>query len=276
MPPMKLEYARSLLFLPASNARAIEKARNLPCDMVILDLEDAVPEPLKADARHAAVAAIDDGFGSKLVAIRLNMAGTRWHQEDVAAFSGTAADLLVLPKVESAAQAERVYRECGRPVIAMIESVKGLMEANAIAAAAGTAALFVGTNDLRTDLRIPEGAGRAGLATALQMIVMAARLSDKAVFDGVYNRLDDPDGFMSECKEGHEYGFDGKTLIHPNQVAAANTIFGPSLPALEDAYRLIAAASGGAERFEGRMIEAMHVSAARALIARAEACGMGR
>lgn len=276
MPPMKLEYARSLLFLPASNARAIEKARNLPCDMVILDLEDAVPEPLKADARHAAVAAIDDGFGSKLVAVRLNMAGTRWHQEDVAAFSGTAADLLVLPKVESAAQAERVYRECGRPVIAMIESVKGLMEANAIAAAAGTAALFVGTNDLRTDLRIPEGVGRAGLATALQMIVLAARLSGKAVFDGVYNRLDDPDGFMAECREGHEFGFDGKSLIHPNQIAAANTMFGPSLPALEDAYRLIAAASGGAERFEGRMIEAMHVSAARALIARAEACGMGR
>ena len=276
MPPMKLEYARSLLFLPASNARAIEKARGLACDMVILDLEDAVPEPEKADARRAAVAAIADGFGNKQVAVRLNMAGTRWHQEDVAAFSGTAADLLVLPKVESAAQAERVYRECGRPVIAMIESVKGLMEANAIAAAAGTAALFVGINDLRTDLRVPEGVGRAGLVTALQMIVMAARLSGKAVFDGVYNRLDDPDAFMAECREGHEYGFDGKTLIHPNQIATANMIFGPSLPALEDAYRLIAAASGGAERFEGRMIEAMHVTAARALIARAEACGMGR
>ena len=183
---------------------------------------------------------------------------------------------LLLEQVESAAQAERVYRECGRPVIAMIESVKGLIEANAIAAATGTAALFVGTNDLRVDLHIPEGTGRAGLTTALQMIVMAARLSGKAVFDGVYNRLDDPDGFMEECKVGHEYGFDGKTLIHPNQIAAANMIFGPSLPALEDAYRLVAAASGGAERFEGRMIEAMHVAAARSLIARAEACGMGR
>ena len=276
MPPMKLEYARSLLFLPASNARATEKARGLSCDMVMLDLEDAVPDALKAAARRAAVAAIGEGFGNKLVAVRINMAGTRLHQEDVAAFSGTAADYLILPKVESAAQAERVYRECGRPVIAMIESVRGLVEANAIAAAAGTAGLFVGTNDLRRDLRIPEGAGRAGLTTALQMIVMAARLSGKAVFDGVCNRLDDADGFMAECREGHEFGFDGKTLIHPNQVGPANMVFGPSLPEVEDAYRLIAAASGGAERFEGRMIEAMHVAAARALIARAEACGMGR
>lgn len=273
---MKLDYARSLLFLPASNGRAIEKARGLSCDMAILDLEDSVPDPQKAEARHSAIAAVAEGFGNKLTAVRLNMAGTRWHQEDVAAFSGSAADYLVLPKVESAAQSERVYRECGRPVIAMIESVKGLMEAQAIAAAAGTAGLFVGTNDLRTDLRIPEGAGRAGLLTALQMIVMAARLSGKAVFDGVYNRLDDPDGFMAECREGHGYGFDGKTLIHPNQIAPANTVFGPSLPAVEDAYRLIAAASGGAERFEGRMIEAMHVAAARSLIERAESCGMGR
>lgn len=276
MPPMKLKYARSLLFVPASNARAIEKARSLSCDMVMLDLEDAVPDPLKAEARRAAVTAIAEGFGNKLIAVRLNMAGTRWHQEDVAAFSGSAADYLVLPKVESAAQAERVYRECGRPVIAMVESVKGLVEANAIAAAAGTAGLFVGTNDLRTDMHIPEGVGRGGLTTALQLIVMAARLSGKAVFDGVYNRLDDADGFIAECREGHEYGFDGKTLIHPSQITPANTLFGPSLPAVEDAYRLIAAASGGAERFEGRMIEAMHVTAARALIARAEASGMGR
>ncbi|MBK5264572.1 MAG: CoA ester lyase [Alphaproteobacteria bacterium] len=272
---MKLEYARSLLFLPASNARAIEKARGLSSDMVILDLEDAVPDADKDRARRSAVTAISEGFGTKLVAVRLNMAGTRWHQEDVAAFAGTAADYLVLPKVESAAQAERVYRECGRPVIAMIESVRGLMEAQAIAAAAGTAALFVGTNDLRTDLKMPAEAGREGLVTALQMIVMAARLSDKAVFDGVYNRLDDADGFMAECREGHAFGFDGKTLIHPNQIAPANTVFGPSLPDVESAYRLIAAASGGAERFEGRMIESMHVAAARALIARAEACGMG-
>lgn len=273
---MKLGYARSLLFLPASNARAIEKARGLSCDMVIMDLEDAVADDRKAEARRAAIAAIDEGFGAKLVAVRINLTGTRWHQEDVAAFSGTQADFIVLPKVESAAQAERVYRECGRPVIAMIETVKGLMETNAIAAAQGTAGLFVGANDLRTDLKIPEGTGRVGLVTALQMIVMAARLSGKAVFDGVYNRLDDPDGFIAECREGHGFGFDGKTIIHPGQVAPANAVFGPSLPAVEEAYRLVAAASGGAERFEGRMIEAMHVEAARALIERAEAYGMGR
>lgn len=273
---MKLEYARSLLFLPASNGRAIEKARGLGCDLVILDLEDSVPDTQKAEARRGAIAAIDEGFGAKLVAVRINLTGTRFHQEDVSAFSGTRADYIVLPKVESAAQAERVHRECGRPVIAMIETVKGLKEADAIAAAQGTAGLFVGTNDLRTDLRIPEGAGRAGLVTALQMIVMAARLSGKAVFDGVYNRLDDPDGFMAECREGHGFGFDGKTVIHPSQVGPANTVFGPSLPAVEEAYRLVAAASGGAERFEGRMIESMHVAAARALIERAEACGMGR
>jgi (3S)-malyl-CoA thioesterase len=268
---MLLRHARSLLFLPASNARAIEKARGLPCDMVILDLEDAVPDDRKAEAREAAVAATAEGFGERLVGIRINVAATPWHGAEMVAVKNSRADFVVLPKVEDARQVHDVYSVCQKPVIAMIESAAGVYVALAVAAQTGTAALFMGTNDLRRDLHIPAGVGRAGLSVALQSVVLAARASDKAVFDGVYNRLDDADGFAAECAEGHALGFDGKTLIHPGQIATANRVFGPDAEALDRARRLVAAATGGAERFEGEMIEAMHVEEARDLIARADA-----
>jgi citrate lyase subunit beta/citryl-CoA lyase len=158
-------------------------------------------------------------------------------------------------------------------VIAMIESAQGVLAAADIAAAEGCAGLFMGNNDLRRDLNIPPSAGRAGLAYAMQAVVIAARAAGVAVFDGVFNRLEDEAGLEAECAEGHALGFDGKTLIHPSQVPVANQVFGPDAQALADARRLIEAATGGAERFEGRMIEAMHVAQARALIARAEAVG---
>lgn len=268
---MLLRHARSLLFLPASNARAIEKARGLACDMVILDLEDAVPDDAKADALAAAVEAVATGFGQRLSAVRINVAGTPWHGLEMVALKGGAVDYVVLPKVESPRQVKDVFSVTGKPVIAMIESPAGLLAAQAIAASEGTEALFMGTNDLRQALRIPASAGRGGLGLALQSVVLAARAAGVAVFDGVYNRLDDAAGLEAECVEGQSQGFDGKTLIHPGQIAVANRIFGPDEAAVEDARRLVAAASGGAERFEGRMIEAMHVEEARALIARAEA-----
>lgn len=273
MLPMQLHHARSLLFLPASNPRALEKARTLGCDMVILDLEDAVPDDRKVEARGAAVAAAAQGFDERLVAIRINVEHTPWHGAEMIAVKGSAADYVVLPKVESARQVKDVASVCGKPVIAMIESPAGILAAPAIAADAHAAGLFMGTNDLRSALRIPPSAGRQGVSLALQAVVLAARASGKAVFDGVYNRLDDPEGFEAECVEGHALGFDGKTLIHPNQIAAANRIFGPDPQAIADARRLIEAATGGAERFEGRMIEAMHVEEARALVQRAEATG---
>lgn len=270
---MLLRHARSLLFLPASNARAIAKVRTLPCDMVILDLEDAVTHDAKESARDQAIAALGEGFGGRLAAVRINVAGTPWHGAEMVALKGAAADYVVLPKVETARQVRDVYSVCQKPVIAMIESAKGVLAAAEIAAGEGCAGLFMGVNDLRRDLGIAESAGRGGLSHAMQACVLAARAAGIAVFDGVYNRLDDVAGLEAECVEGHALGFDGKTLIHPGQVVVANQIFGPDAQALADARRLIAAATGGAERFEGRMVEAMHVEQAQALIARAEAVG---
>jgi len=267
---MLLRHARSLLFLPASNPRAIAKARTLPCDMVILDLEDAVPDDRKEEALANALEAVAEGFGGRLCAVRINVEDTPSHGREMVALKASAADYVVLPKVENPRQVKDVFSVCQKPVIAMIESAAGVVAAQAIAAAKGCEGLFMGNNDLRQDLGIPLSAGRDGLALSLQSVILAARAARIAVFDGVFNRLDDETGFESECAAGHILGFDGKTLIHPSQVPVANQVFGPDPQAVADARRLIEAARGGAERFEGRMIESMHVEEAKALIARAE------
>ncbi len=266
---MLLHHCRSLLFLPASSARAVEKARGLDCDMVILDLEDAVPPDRKKDARAALVPAFAAGFGQRLTAVRINATDSEYHDDDIAAATGVPADYVVLPKVEAAGEASAVHSQVGRPVIAMIESPRGVANVREIAAAHGVAGLFMGNNDLRHDLRIPMDADRSGLMLAMQGVILAARLAGKPVFDGVFNRFEDDDAFRAECREGRGLGFDGKTLIHPSQLAGANAIFGPSEQELDDARALIDAATGGAERYHGRMIEAMHVAQARALLERA-------
>ena len=271
---MLLRHARSLLFLPASNRRAIAKVRTLACDMVILDLEDAVPDDRKEEARANAVDALREGFGNRLAAVRINAERTSWHGPEMVALKNSAVDYVVLPKVESARQVKDVFSVCHKPVIAMIESPAGALAAASIAQVEGAAALFMGTNDLRQSLGIPATADRTGLSYVLQSVILAARAGGIAVFDGVFNRLDDEAGFEAECAAGHVLGFDGKTLIHPSQVPVANQVFGPDPQAVADARRLIEAATGGAERFEGRMIEAMHVDEARALIARADAVGV--
>lgn len=270
---MLLRHARSLLFLPASNARAIAKARTLPCDLVILDLEDAVADNAKEEARTGAVEALREGFGPRIAAVRINIAGTPWYGAELVAMKAAAADYIVLPKVEKAAQVRDVFSVTQKPVIAMIESPAGVLAAREIAASEGAAALFMGNNDLRKELGIPATAGRAGLSLAMQSTILAARAAHIAVFDGVYNRLDDEAGLRAECEEGHALGFDGKTLIHPGQIAVANAVFGPDEQALAEARRLIEAATGGAERFEGRMIETMHVEEAKTLLARAQGVG---
>ena len=270
---MQLRHARSILFLPASNPRAIAKARTLPCDMIVMDLEDAVPAEDKAMALDNAVSALSEGFGGRIAAVRINVEGEPTHGLEMVAMKGRAASFVVLPKVEHPKQVKDVFSVSQKPVIAMIESARGVLAAPAIAAGEGCAGRFMGVNDLRRDLGIPASAGRTGLSLAMQSVILAARGAGIAVFDGVYNRLDDPAGLEAECAEGRALGFDGKTVIHPSHVAVANRIFGPDPQALADARRLIDAATGGAERFEGRMIEAMHVEEARALLARAEAVG---
>ncbi|WP_448501099.1 HpcH/HpaI aldolase/citrate lyase family protein [Sphingomonas sp.] len=259
---------RSALYLPASNPRAIAKAATLPADMVILDLEDAVRDEDKARARHAAVAAAD-GFGERMVAIRTNGEGAREHAADVAAVAGSAAGLVVVPKVEQAATVERIAQATGKPVLAMIETPRGVLALGEIAAAKGLAGLIAGTNDLALELGLPPDAGRASMGVALQSIVLAARAHGRWAVDGVFNRLDDPQALVAECGEGRALGFDGKTLIHPNQIAAANTAFSPTADEVEAAERLIANAGGGAERHEGAMVESLHVEAARRLLRRA-------
>ncbi|HEU0098436.1 MAG TPA: CoA ester lyase [Allosphingosinicella sp.] len=262
-----LKLCRSLLFLPASNPRAIDKARGLAADMVVLDLEDAVKPADKDAARAAAVDAAAAGFPG-LCAIRINSSGP-WHAPDLEAAASSRADYVIVPMTPGPEAAVEAARATGKPVLAMIETARGVLNAAAIAPA--TAGLIAGTNDLAADLGLRPGGDRAALVTALQTILLAARSAGVAAFDGVHNRLDDPDGFAAQCAEGRRFGFDGKSLIHPSQVEAANRLFGPSLEEVEAARRLLAAATGGAERFEGEMVERMHVEQARRVLAKARA-----
>jgi citrate lyase beta subunit len=253
----------AVLFLPASRERAIAKARESAADITFLDLEDAVAPADKASARAAAVAAVAEAW-TQPTAIRVNVPGSPWHEEDVAAVRDSQADLVIVPRVGDAATVARVAERTGKPVAAMIETPLGVRRCWDIAEEA--AALIAGTNDLSATLRLPPGAGRAPLRTALQTIVLAARAAGKACFDGVYNRLEDPEGFAAEAAEGRAFGFDGKTLIHPDQIAPCKAAFAPTSAEIARAERLLAAARGGAQRFEGEMIERMHVEAAERLL----------
>jgi citrate lyase subunit beta/citryl-CoA lyase len=259
---------RTALFLPASNPRAIVKARGLGADMVILDLEDAVRDHAKAEARAAAVAAVAEGFGHRLCAIRINGIEAAEHAADLDAVARSICDFVVVPKVETAADAAAIADAAGKPLLAMIETPLGVLAAAEVAAVPRVGGLIAGVNDLRATLGIPAGAGREGLSLSLQTIVLAARASAVWAIDGVFNLLDDIKGLAAECRHGRALGFDGKSLIHPAQIEPAARVFGPSERELADAEALIAAATGGAERFHDRMIEAMHVDQARALIER--------
>ena len=256
---------RAVLFLPASRPRAIDKARSSAAEMVILDLEDAVKPEDKDAAREAAEAALAEAWPMP-VGIRVNAPGTLWHAEDVAALGASRAAFGVVPMVSTASDVRAVRDASGKPVLAMIESAAGVLAAPAIAHEA--AGLIVGTNDLAANLRLPEGSGRGALQFALQWILLAARAAGIPAFDGVFNRLDDPEGLAAECVESRALGFDGKTLIHPDQIAPCLAAFAPTPGEIARAERLVAAATGGAERFENAMIETMHVDAARRLLAR--------
>jgi citrate lyase beta subunit len=257
---------RSVLFLPASNLRAIAKAREAGADLVVLDLEDSVKSPDKEGARDAAVDAVESGWLMP-VAIRVNAIGSEWHSLDLDAVARSRADFAVLPRAVSAHLVHGFAEAVGKPVLAMIETAAGVLAAAEIASE--TAALIAGTNDLAADLRLPPEVSRAPLRTALQTIVLAARAAGVAAFDGVFNRLNDEEGFLEEAQEGRRFGFDGKSLIHPNQIALCHRAFAPSEAELERARRLVEAYDGGAERFDDAMIERMHVEAAQRLLGRA-------
>src|SRR5438874_1662406 len=256
---------RSILFLPAFNPRAIAKAREAGADLVVLDLEDAVKPDDKSAARKAAVKAVAEEWPAP-VAIRINGVGTGWHSLDVDAVARSEADLAVVPRAISAHLVSGLAKTIGKPVLAMIETAAGVLAAAEIAQAC--AGLIAGTNDLRADLRLPLDATREPISASLQMIVLAARAAGVAAFDGVFNGLEDPDGFLREAEAGRRLGFDGKSLIHPDQVAPCHQAFAPSATEIERAKALVAAFHGGAERFGNEMIERMHVEAAQRVIAR--------
>jgi citrate lyase subunit beta/citryl-CoA lyase len=257
---------RSVLFLPASNPRATAKARQAGADLVVLDLEDAVKPEDKAAARDAAVEAVASDWPMP-VAIRVNVVGSEWHSLDLDAVARSKADYVIVPRAISAHLIGDVAGTTDKPVLAMIETAAGVLAAADIAHAC--AALIAGTNDLRADLRLPLGADRGPISAALQMIVLAARAAGIACFDGVFNGLDDPDGFAREAGEGRRLGFDGKSLIHPNQIALCHQAFAPTAAEVERARALVEAFHGGAERFGNNMIERMHVEAAQRVVERA-------
>ena len=257
---------RSVLFLPASNPRAIAKAREAGADLVVLDLEDAVKPDDKAAARKAAVEAVTNPWAMP-VAIRVNGVGSEWHSLDLDAVAGSKADFVIVPRAVSAHLVRDVGETVGKPVLSMIETAAGVLAAAAIAEVC--AALIAGTNDLRADLRLPLDANRDPISAALQLIVLAARAAAIACFDGVFNRLDDAEGFAREAGDGRRLGFDGKSLIHPNQIALCHKAFAPVAAEIERAEALVEAFGGGAERFGNEMIERMHVEAAQRVIARA-------
>jgi len=276
---------RSALFMPASNARALEKARNLDCDIVILDLEDAVAPDRKAEARAAALAAVAaGGFGTRGCVVRSNAAATATGTEDLAALADCGADAVLLPKVDGVADlvAARALLGPAIPLWAMIETAKGIVALPAIAAAAadlGLAALVAGTNDLALDLRARVDDHRTTLLPHLAAIVAAARAGGMVALDGVLNAIDDPDRLVRDCAQGRAWGFDGKTLIHPAQIATANAAFGPDADEIGWATRVVATfadpahADLGAVRMDGAMVERLHLAEAERILALA---GQGR
>ena len=269
---------RSVLFMPASNPRAMAKARDLPCDAVILDLEDAVAPEAKEAARAAALAAAAEGFGTRACAVRINALDTSWGAADAAALAGApGVAAVVVPKVASAAELSAVRALLGAdgpPLWAMIETCGAILRlAEIVAAGAGLELLIAGTNDLAKEMRCRPGADRAPLVPALAQMVIAARSARLVVLDGVCNAIGDDTRLAAECAQGAMLGFDGKTLIHPGQIVAANAAFGPSDEELAWARGVVAAfaapeaAGKGAIRLDGAMVERLHLAEAERLLA---------
>lgn len=268
---------RSVLYLPASNARALAKARELPCDAVILDLEDAVAPDAKAEARASAVEAVrSGGFGRRELVIRVNGLDTPWGRDDLAAVNEALPDGVLVPKICGANDVAAAALLARPPLWLMIETCAAILHLDSLAAASrdhGVAAWVMGTNDLAKEMRCVLDVDRRPLASSLALAVIAARAGGAAPIDGVYNDIDDEAGFERQCREAAELGFDGKSLIHPRQIAIANRIFAPSQDSVRWARAVVAAfdapenAGKGVLRVDGRMTERLHLDQARELLA---------
>ncbi|MBL8703876.1 MAG: CoA ester lyase [Rhodospirillales bacterium] len=273
---------RSVLYMPGSNPRALEKGRGLPADGLILDLEDAVAPDAKATARDVIVSALRaGGYGRRELVVRVNALSTSWGQADLVAVARSRAHAVLLPKVESAdavRQAEATLVAAGAPadlaIWCMIETPRGVLKSAEIAEATPRlACLVMGTSDLAKDLHAAHTPDRAPMLTSLGLCVLAARASGLAILDGVHLDLSDDAGFAAACRQGRELGFDGKTLIHPKTIDAANAAFAPSADEIGFARKIIAAhaeaeaAGKGVVVVDGKLIESLHVQNARRLVA---------
>ena len=287
---MTIRPRRSVLYMPGSNARALDKAKTLPVDGVILDLEDSVAPDAKEAARQQVVDAVKaGGFGTREVFIRVNGVDTPWHADDLSAAAHAAPDVILVPKVSSSDTLELIGRRMldmgtnhKTRVWAMIETPLAIFNILPIAAAARDSetrlsGFVMGTNDLAKDTRARLVPGRAPMLAWLSMCVAAARIHGIDILDGVYNDIGNPDGFAKECAQGLELGFDGKTLIHPSQIEPCNKAFSPSPAEVEQARKMIGAfdkpenKGKGVVSIDGRMVERLHADMARRTVAIAEA-----
>jgi citrate lyase subunit beta/citryl-CoA lyase len=273
---------RSVLYMPGSNARALDKGRGLPADGLILDLEDAVAPDAKATAREQIASALQQGgYGRREIVVRVNALDSPWGRDDVKALAGSGADALLLPKVESAAmvhELEGLMEAAGAPDIlgiqCMMETPLGMLNAKEVASASPRiTCLVMGTSDLVKDLQAAHTPERLPVLTSLGLCILAARAYGVAIVDGVYLDLDDAEGFAAHCRQGKELGFDGKTLIHPKTIATANEVFAPSQQEIDWSHRIIAAhaeataAGKGVVVVDGKLVENLHVENAKRLVA---------
>jgi len=286
---------RSVLYMPGSNARALEKARTLPVDGVILDLEDSVAPDVKAKARDQVMAAVRaGGFGHREVFVRINSLDTEWGVDDLAAAAAVAPDAVLVPKVSTTGQLEAVgqrlfdmHAGLHTRVWVMIETPLAIFNAAAIAAGSRDsetrlAGFVLGTNDLAKETRARLVPGRAPMVPWLATCIAAARIYGIDVLDGVYNDIGNQDGFKDECAQARDMGFDGKTLIHPSQIEPCNAVFSPTPEEVAEAKKIIAAfdepqnAGKGVVSLDGRMVERMHADIARRTVAIGEAIAAQR
>ncbi len=270
---------RSALYIPGSKERALDKARGLPVDAILFDLEDAVAPDEKVNARATLAAALTEGgYGDRYKIVRMNGLDTEWGADDAAAVAEMDCDAVLVPKVNSASDIDAVVeRAPGKPIWAMMETPLAVINAAQIAAHPAVEGFVLGTNDLAKDLGTRKAARREPLLYALQACLMAARAHGVIALDGVYNAFKDDEGLAEECEQGRDMGYDGKTLIHPAQIEITNRIFAPTEAEIDLARRQIAAydeaiATGQAVAVvDGRIVENLHIVTARATLAKAEA-----
>ncbi len=270
---------RSVLYIPGSKERALDKARTLPVDAIIFDLEDAVTPEAKVEARATLAAALKQGgYGNRARIVRINALDTPWGRDDALAVAKMEADAVLLPKVNNALDVQALAELVGDvPIWAMMETCRGIWNAMEVAAHPAVQGFVAGTNDLAKELNCRSRADRLPMITSLQMMLLAARANGVIAVDGVYNQFKDDDGLRVECEQGRDMGFDGKTLIHPAQVDVTNTAFSPSEAEIDlarrqiDAFEEIERSGQGVAVVDGKIVENLHVETARKVIAMASA-----